>query len=126
MHLVNGRLKLEDSKSVSRAYLLIDEVMQSSNYSYFGLRDAEGRRTFSAYFALVKTIEGICCITVIVRLDLHSVGLLSLSLSYLKTEPSLFSLISFLSEFSLGVWDIYVYLLYSGDNTGDQLLPVKN
>lgn len=63
MQLVDSRLQLKDNKSVFRAYLLICEVLQSSNDCYFGLKDSEGRKTFPAYFALVEMVEGSRCIT---------------------------------------------------------------
>lgn len=51
----------------------------------------------------------------------------SFTLSYLKTESSLFSLISyFSSKYYLGVCDICLDLSYSGDSNGSLLLPVMN
>lgn len=57
MQLVNGRLQLEDNKSVFRDYLLIHEVIQSSSEGCLDQRDSE-ERTLSDCFAFVKMLEG--------------------------------------------------------------------
>ena len=56
MQLVNGVLQLEDNKSVSRAYPLIYEVIQSSSEGYLVEEVQKGEGLF---FALMKMVEEI-------------------------------------------------------------------